>query len=126
PDAARIGIDIRTIPSVEHAALRDHLASHLGPDVALSTVADAESVWTNPDDPWVQQVTEVAERVAGSPRDVRTAPYFTDASALLPAMGDAPTVIIGPGETGLAHQTDEYCLVERLEQSVEIYAELIR
>ena len=51
---------------------------------------------------------------------------MTDASALTPAMGSAPTVIIGPGETELAHQTDEYCLVERLEQSVEIYAELIR
>jgi len=126
PDAAVIGVDIRTIPSVKHAALRDHLASYLGPDVTLSAVADTEAVWTNPDDPWVRQVREVAERVAGGPRDIRAAPYFTDASALTPAMGDAPTVIIGPGETGLMHQTDEYCLVERLVQSVEIYAELIR
>jgi succinyl-diaminopimelate desuccinylase len=126
PDAAVIGIDIRTIPSVKHAALRDHLASYLGPDVALSAVVDIEGMWTDPDDPWVQQVMEVAGRVAGGPRDVRAAPYFTDASVLTPAMGDAPTVIIGPGETGLAHQTDEYCLIERLEQSVEIYAELIR
>jgi succinyl-diaminopimelate desuccinylase len=126
PDAAVIGVDIRTIPSVKHAALREHLASHLGPDVALSAVADAEGVWTDPANPWVQQVTEIAERVAGVSREVRAAPYFTDASALTPAMGDPPTVIIGPGETGLAHQTDEYCLVDRLEQSVEIYAELIR
>jgi succinyl-diaminopimelate desuccinylase len=126
PDTAVIGIDIRTIPSVKHPVLQAHLASHLGPDVALSAVADAEGVWTDPTHPWVQQVTEVAERIAGVSRDVRAAPYFTDASALTPAMGDAPTVIIGPGETGLAHQTDEYCLVERLEQSVEIYAELIR
>ena len=126
PDAAVIGIDIRTIPSVKHAPLQAHLASHLGPDVALSAVADAEGVWSDPADPWVQQVTEVAERVAGVSREVRAAPYFTDASALTPAMGNAPTVIIGPGETALAHQTDEYCLVERLEQSVEIYAELMR
>jgi succinyl-diaminopimelate desuccinylase len=126
PDAASIGIDIRTIPAVRHAALRDHLAGHLGPDVALTAVADAEGVWSDPDAPWMRQVFEVAERVAGAPRDVRAAPYFTDASALTPAMGGAPTVILGPGEAGLAHQTDEYCVVERIEQSVEIFAELTR
>jgi succinyl-diaminopimelate desuccinylase len=126
PDGAVIGVDIRTIPAVKHEALRDALAAHLGPDVALSAVADAEGVWTNPAEPWVQEVSEVAERIAGVSREVRAAPYFTDASALTPAMGNAPTVIIGPGETGLAHQTDEYCLVERLEQSVELYVELAR
>jgi len=126
PDAAVIGIDIRTIPSVRHPALHDHLASHLGPDVVLSTLTDSDAVWTNPDDPWVHEVMEVAERVAGSPPDVRAVSYFTDASVLTPAMGDAPTVIIGPGEIELMHRTDEYCLVERLEQAVDIYGELIR
>lgn len=126
PDAATIGIDIRTIPELKHGPLRQHLAGHLGPDVALSAVADAEGVWSDPGAPWMQEVFEAAERIAGAPRQVRAAPYFTDASALTPAMGGAPTVIIGPGEAGLAHQTDEYCLVERLEQSVEIYLELTR
>src|SRR5262249_22200646 len=118
--------DIRTIPSVKHAALRDHLASYLGPDVALSAVVDIEGMWTDPDDPWVQQVMEVAGRVAGGPRDVPAAPYFTDASVFAPAMGDARTVILGHGEPGLAHQRDGYCLIGRVEKSVEIYAELIR
>jgi succinyl-diaminopimelate desuccinylase len=126
PDAAVIGIDIRTIPSVKHAALRGDLEAYLGPDVALSAVADAEGVWTDPADPWVQGVSEIAERTAAVSREVRAAPYFTDASALTPAMGHPPTVIIGPGETGLAHQTDEYCLVERIEQAVEIYVEIAR
>ncbi|MBI1733634.1 MAG: M20 family metallopeptidase [Candidatus Rokubacteria bacterium] len=126
PDAAVVGIDIRTIPEVKHGPLQQHLAGHLGSDVALAAVADAEGVWSDPGAPWMQEVFEVAERIAGAPREVRAAPYFTDASALTPAMGGAPTVILGPGEAGLAHQTDEYCLVERVEQSVEIYAELTR
>ena len=126
PDAASIGIDIRTIPEVRHGRLREHLAGHLGPDVALTAVADAEGVWSDPGGPWMREVFEVAERVAGVPREVRAAPYFTDASALTPAMGGAPTVILGPGEAGLAHQTDEYCLVERIEQSVEIFVELAK
>jgi succinyl-diaminopimelate desuccinylase len=57
---------------------------------------------------------------------VRGAPYFTDASALTPAYGGAPTVILGPGEMELAHQTDEYCRVDRLEQAVELYVEIAR
>jgi succinyl-diaminopimelate desuccinylase len=126
PDAATIGIDIRTIPAVKHGMLRHDLAAHLGPDVTVTAVADAEGVWSDPGTPWMQDVFEVAERVAGAPREVRAAPYFTDASALTPAMGGAPTVILGPGEAGLAHQTDEYCRVERIEQSVEIYLELAR
>jgi succinyl-diaminopimelate desuccinylase len=35
-------------------------------------------------------------------------------------------VILGPGEMELAHQTDEYCRVDRLEQAVELYVEIAR
>ena len=53
-------------------------------------------------------------------------PYFTDASVLTPAIGSPPTAIIGPGELALAHQTDEYCLVSRIEQATKIYSRMIR
>jgi len=39
---------------------------------------------------------------------------------------DVPICVLGPGEPQLAHQTDEYCLVDRVEQSVDMYAELLR
>jgi len=35
-------------------------------------------------------------------------------------------IVLGPGEPQLAHQTDEYCLLDRLEQSVQIYGDLMR
>jgi succinyl-diaminopimelate desuccinylase len=41
-------------------------------------------------------------------------------------MGTPPTAIIGPGELELAHQTDEYCVVSRIEQATEIYSAIIR
>ena len=34
-------------------------------------------------------------------------------------------MILGPGEPQLAHQTDEYCLASRIEQSIGIYSALI-
>ena len=126
PDAAEIGVDIRTMPEQKHAALIERLTQVLDDDVKLDTVADVEGVWTDADHPWIQQAFELAERITGARRTVRAVPYFTDASALKRAMGDAPTVILGPGEIEQAHQTDEYCVVERIEQAVELFTEIAR
>jgi succinyl-diaminopimelate desuccinylase len=42
------------------------------------------------------------------------------------AYGNPPTVILGPGEPQMAHQTDEYCDMQRIEVAVEAYEQLIR
>ncbi len=126
PDRALIGIDIRTIPAQNHAQIRDQLLSYLGPDVTLKTLLDAKSVWTDPHDPWIREVFQIAQSIEDRDNKIGAAPYFTDASALMAALGSPPTVIIGPGELALAHQTDEYCLVSRVEKATEMYSELIR
>jgi succinyl-diaminopimelate desuccinylase len=126
PDRAVIGIDIRTIPGQNHAKIRDQLASYLGDDVALGTRLDAQSVWTNPNDPWIDEAFRIAHEFTGFGDEIAAAPYFTDASVLIPAIGSPPTAIIGPGELALAHQTDEYCFVSRIEQATEIYSRMIR
>jgi succinyl-diaminopimelate desuccinylase len=126
PDRAAIGIDIRTIPGQSHATIRDQLASYLGDQVALGTLLDAQSVWTSPSDPWIGEAFRIAHDVAGFGEEIAAAPYFTDASVLTPAIGAPPTAIIGPGELELAHQTDEYCVVSRIEQATEIYSRLIQ
>jgi succinyl-diaminopimelate desuccinylase len=125
PDLTEIGIDIRTIPGQSHARLRETLQSYLGTEVEIEATIDVESVWTDPKDEWVREVFTVMTPILGSAPEMRTATYFTDAAALTPAYGAPPTVILGPGEPTLAHQTDEYCVVERIEQAVEAYAELV-
>jgi succinyl-diaminopimelate desuccinylase len=124
PDRAAIGIDIRTIPGQVHARIRDQLAAYLGSDVLLSTLLDAQSVWTDPNDDWTAGVMRTACEVADLPDGVDAAPYFTDASVLMPALGNPPTAIVGPGELALPHQIYEYCFVSRIEQAVEIYTRL--
>jgi succinyl-diaminopimelate desuccinylase len=127
PDRAVIGIDIRTIPGQNHARIREQLTSYLGTDVELATRLDAQSVWTDPNDEWIRKVSRAAHEIAGvNGEKVGAAPYFTDASVLTPALGVPPTLIIGPGELELAHQTDEYCLVSRIEQATELYSNIIR
>lgn len=126
PDEAVIGIDIRTVPNVRHAQLKAELERQLGADVELETLLDLESVYTAPEDPWVQEVFEVMRPILGSRPEPRTATYFTDAAALNVAYRTPPTIVLGPGEAQLAHQTDEYCVVERVAESVAAYEEIAR
>jgi succinyl-diaminopimelate desuccinylase len=37
-----------------------------------------------------------------------------------------PAVILGPGESTQAHQTDEWCSVHRLEQSVDMFERIMK
>jgi succinyl-diaminopimelate desuccinylase len=37
-----------------------------------------------------------------------------------------PAVILGPGEPALAHQTDEWCSIARMEQSVDLFTTIMR
>jgi succinyl-diaminopimelate desuccinylase len=127
PDAAEIGVDIRTIPEQKNDELTERIAEYLGDEVTVTpAVINAQGVWTEPDDPWMREVFELTAPLHGGSVPVRAAPYFTDASALSTAYGGPPTVILGPGELEMAHQTDEYCVVEKIQQAVALYTELAR
>ena len=125
PDRAEIGIDLRTLPGMRHAHLLEQLGSYLGPEVTLQSRVDVESVWTDPEHPWMRDVFKIYQAVSGTTPVVEAAPYFTDASALTPALGGVPTVILGPGPTHMAHQTDEWCECARIEEAATIYERLI-
>ena len=88
--------------------------------------SDLPAVWTAPEEEWIQRVFEICRPVLGEAPEPRTAPYMTDAANLLKVYRGAPTVVLGPGEAGMAHQTDEYCNMERIRESVSIYEAIIR
>ena len=125
PDSAMIGVDIRTVPGMDHAALLKRLRALLGDDVELEVFSDLNAVWTAPDAEWVQRVFEICKPVLGERIEPRTAPYMTDAANLLKVYAGAPTVVLGPGEAAMAHQTDEWCSLERIRQSVALYEAII-
>jgi len=124
PDMAEVGIDIRTIPSQQHSQVKEGLQSYLGEEVEIDTLVNVGAIWTNPHDTWIREVFKIMTPILGEEIETRTASYFTDAAALTPAYGGAPTVILGPGEPLMAHQTDEYCQIDRIEQAVEAYLKL--
>lgn len=126
PDLAEIGVDIRSIPGLDHARIQEHLKAELGDEVSIEPIVDVGAVWTDPSSRWIKDVYGIVREVTGqgAGAEPQTAPYFTDASALTPAFGGPPTVILGPGEAAKAHQTDEYCSVQRIREAADIYARI--
>jgi succinyl-diaminopimelate desuccinylase len=125
PDWASIGVDVRTVPGMDHAALLERIRGLLGPEAELDVFSDLSPVWTEPQQEWVQRVFEICRPYVGEAPEARTAPYMTDAANLLTRYAGAPAVVLGPGEAAMAHQTDEYCSQERIRQAVAIYEALI-
>lgn len=126
PDLCRVGIDIRTTPGADHAALKSNLGDYLSPDLSeLEPMVDLKGIWTEPQEEWVKSVYEIMTPIVGEVPGPRAVTYFTDGSVLTPYYGNIPSVILGPGEPHMAHQTDEFCYVERIEQSREAYREIM-
>lgn len=126
PDEASVGVDIRTVAGMDHAALLERLKRVLGTEAELDVFSDMGAVWTDPEEEWVHRVYDICAVHLGARPEPRTATYNTDAGNLRRAYAGAPAVVLGPGEAGLAHQTDEYVSMERIRQSVAIYEALIR
>ena len=125
PDAATIGVDIRTVPGMDHEALLSRLRNLLD-DADMDVFSDLNAVWTAPEEEWVRRVFEICKPILKEAPEARTAPYMTDAANLRKVYGAVPTLVLGPGEAAMAHQTDEYCTMERIRQSVQIYEAIIR
>lgn len=127
PDHAEFTIDIRTNAAKEHSEFFNNLEQYLGDDVALETFTDMPAISTPLDDPFTKLVMEVCEDVLASsdkPSEPLGLPFFTDASALNTHY-QCPTIILGPGEPQVMHQTDEYCLVHRITEAQKIYSKIV-
>ncbi len=126
PDYAEIGLDIRTVPSQRGRNVRDQIAAFIGSSAQIETILELDGVRTDPDDPWVRAVSEDVHRITGISQPLSGLPYFTDASVLTKALGNPPTLILGPGDPRLAHQTDEWCSVEQIDNAADIFESCMR
>ncbi|MEV4804266.1 M20 family metallopeptidase [Nonomuraea sp. NPDC049421] len=131
PDACAVDFDIRTVPGqharelaarfqavLDEAARRDPAFR-----ATVEVTYDRSPISTPADDPLVGAVQGAADEVLGRRPEVGGAAYFTDASVLQPPTG-VPTVIFGPGDVSLMHQTDERIGVGELADAARVYAAL--
>lgn len=125
PDAAEMTLDIRSVPGQSHRHIYGCLCKTLGPNIKLETIMDVEGIYTPPDHPWIQNVYAHCEAINGERPTPKSISYFTDASALKGLIGDPPTVVLGPGQPEMAHQTNEFCYTEKITQSTSLFERLI-
>ena len=127
PDEARITVDTRTVPGIDHGHLCGSLAALLAPRGAtVRPIVDTPALYTDPTGEWVQEVYAACATYLDAPPEPRTITFSTDGADLGRGFGGPPTVIVGPGEPQLAHQTDEWCSMERMAQSADLFTTLAR
>lgn len=122
PDHAEFTIDIRTTTKVDHKKIISRIIAIAGNEVVLEKSVDLKPVFTSENDPFVHIVYDVCGIDKSSAP--LALPYLTD-GAILQMVYNSPVVILGPGEPSQAHQTDEYCFIDKLRQSVIIYRDII-
>lgn len=125
PDHAEFTIDIRSTTKIDHGKILNKLGKELGSETVLETLVDLKPVYTPENDQFVQLVYDVCGVDRTDKGFPRALPYLTDGSVLQRIYNGIPTVILGPGQPEMAHQTDEYCYLEKLEHSVNLYKDII-
>ena len=125
PDHAEFTIDVRSTTKVNHAETIQKLNNELGDDVKIETLVNLKPVSTKENEPFVQLVYDVCKVDRTSSEFPKALPYLTDGSVLQSAFNNVPTIILGPGQPEMAHQTNEFCYIDKIEEAVEIYKTII-
>jgi succinyl-diaminopimelate desuccinylase len=125
PDHAEFTIDIRTTTKVDHKNILARLSRELGDETELDILVNLKAVSTDENHPFVQLVYDVCGVDRSDKSYPKSLPYLTDGSVLQRFYNGVPTIILGPGQPEMAHQTDEFCYINKLEQSVNIYKDII-
>jgi succinyl-diaminopimelate desuccinylase len=126
PDSALLTLDMRTVPGQKSADILREIEAIVQGEAEIETTVDLESVWTDPELPWVKNVREICGTCLGDPIGIETVAFFTDAAPVRDALPGLPVVILGPGDPALAHKTDESCPIAQLDTARTMYSEIIR
>ncbi|MCF6360852.1 MAG: M20 family metallopeptidase [Cyclobacteriaceae bacterium] len=125
PDKAEFTIDVRSTTEMDNHIVLKKIKQQLGAEVSIEQMVNLNAISTPEDNPFVKIVFEVCQFNPHLEGVRKAAPYLTDASVFTPALNNAPTIILGPGELSLAHQTDEYCYINKIKEAVMLYKEII-
>jgi succinyl-diaminopimelate desuccinylase len=120
PDTCETEVDIRLVPGMDHEKVVRQVKGLAEDRVEVEVMDWKEPVETDPGDRIVDISLQAIEQVTGKPRQPMGVSYFTDGSVLANRLR-IPMVIIGPADTGMTHQPNEYVEVERLVQAVKAY-----
>lgn len=133
PDQCAVQLDMRTVPPLSHAELRERAerlleeicASRSGTRFEIGPLSDRPPVSCPADSPLFKALAGAAREVADVDSTPRGIPYCTEACIWVPVLG-IPAVICGPGSPGMAHQPDEHVEVAEVEAAARMYERAAR
>jgi len=125
PDYAEFTIDIRSTGKLAHKEILQRLSRELGEEVTIEKLVDLSPVSSSETSPFVQVVYAVCGIDPENVTIRKSLPYMTDGAVLQQLYDGIPTIILGPGQAEMAHQTDEFCYVSKIEEAVGIYKNII-
>lgn len=134
PEECRIGIDRRTLPSEDPAAVlawyQQALADLCREQPAIKAdVAEVHTLMpgldTPPAAPVVKAAVAAVQQVFGTAAAPEGVPYGTDAAQYW-GLGQIPCVVLGPGDIAQAHTDNEWIELAQLQAAVPTYVELAR
>lgn len=76
PDAAEVGIDIRTIPGLSNSKIIATIGDCLGSEAEIESLVDIYPLWTDPELPWVKVVFKIVTASLGVPPEPKTAEIY--------------------------------------------------
>lgn len=126
PDKAEVGLDIRSTVNISNETILDGIKKIFAPYKAeIEVLFDLPPIWTDPQSPFVRDVAGCCSTVTGKDYPPRIATFYTEGGLLGPGLGDAPVIILGPGESGMAHKVDEFVEIDDLIRSIDIYLQIL-
>jgi len=120
PDACEVQLDIRLVPGVDHRQVVQQVQDLGEGRVRVQVMDWKPPVETDPQAEIVDLSLRAVEEVTGRSLAPKGVAYYTDGAVIANRLG-IPMVIIGPADTGMTHQPNEYVEVSRLVEAVKIY-----
>ena len=132
PEKAVAEINVRTIPEMDNDEVIEffHTTADVynakGANIAVQVTMSLPSVFTSGKSKMIDLSKELGKKHLGLEISVDSSPGVTDASNLLRDKDISfPFMMFGPGETKMAHKTDEYVYKKYYFAFFDIYKELI-
>lgn len=125
PDVAEFTIDVRSTTKVDHKSILERLKKDMEGEAVFEVLTDLAPVYTPEEEPFIQLVYNICGVGQSAEEYPKALPYLTDGAVLQRHYQNAPTVILGPGQPEMAHQTDEFCYLNNLKKAVRIYKEIM-
>ena len=120
PDMCEAEIDIRLLPGQDQSEVLSKLERLGGRRIQLEVIDFKKPVETDPKDPFVKIAVDSVTSIVGKRPRPQGVSYFTDGNIIANSL-NIPMVIIGPADTTMTHQPNEYVEIPKLIDAAKIF-----